>query len=125
MYQDYKHEKEDRRFYGLTIPYEAPQAMTPAPQAIQPPPMIQPLPPIEDVEDFAAEDFVTNAVRSPEVERLVGQDALEIWAAQTEAIRQGKSMPAIRRLSNAALRETLVAATCPNCQCQFEVEVKR
>jgi hypothetical protein len=119
MYQDWKHAQEDRRYYGVTAPYEDPKTPTPAPAA-QPLPMTQPLPPIEDVEDFAPEDFVTNAVRSPEAERLTGQDALETWAAQTETIRQGKTIPAIRRPSNRALREF----RCPNCQCEFTAEVE-
>jgi hypothetical protein len=121
MYQDWKHQKEDERYYGLTVPYEPPQAQTPAPQAIQPLATIYPLPPIEDVEDFAAEDFVTNAVRSPEVERLVGQDALEVWAAETEPMRQGKTIPTIHRHSNTVLRETqLEEVTCPNCRMTFK-----
>jgi hypothetical protein len=117
MLKDLMYQARVNKDYGLTIPYEAPRAPTPAPQ---PMPTIQPLPPIEDVEDFAPEDFVTNAVRSPEPERLTGQDALEEWAAQTEMIRQGKAIPAIRRPSNRALREL----RCPNCQCEFTAEVE-
>jgi hypothetical protein len=49
-----------------------------------------------------------------------GQESNEQWAAQTEAIRQGKSIPAIRRPSNRALREL----RCPNCQCEFTAEVE-
>ena len=78
------------------------------------------LSPIEDAEDFAPEDFVTNAVRSPEPQRLTGQDAMEAWAVETQAMREGKTIPAIRRPSNRALQEL----RCPNCQCEFTAEVE-
>lgn len=124
MYQDYKHRKEDERYYGATVPYQDPQSPTSLPQAIQPLSTIQALP-IEDVEDFAPEDFVTNAVHSPEAERLTGQDALEAWAAQTETIRQGKTIPTIHRHSNAALREKhLHDVRCPSCGLEFSAEVE-
>jgi hypothetical protein len=124
-YQDWKHRKEDERYYGVTIPYQDPLTPTPGPQASLTLPATQPLPPIEDVEDFAPEDFVTNAVRSPESERLTGQDALEAWAAQTEAIRQGKAIPTIHRHSNAALREKhLHDVRCPSCGLEFAAEVE-
>lgn len=125
MYQDWKHAKEDERYYGVTVPYQDPQPQTPLPRGIQAMPTTQPLTQIEDVEDFAPEDFVTNAVRSPESERLTGQDALEAWATQTEAIRQGKTPPTIHRHSNATLREKhLHDVRCPSCGLEFAAEVE-
>jgi hypothetical protein len=121
MYQDWKHRKVDERYYGLTVPYEAPQAPTPAPQAM---PTMQALP-IEDLETFAPVDFVTSAVRSPESERLTGQGALEARATQTEAIRQGRTTPTIHRNSNATPRETqLRDVRCPHCGLEFAAEAK-
>jgi hypothetical protein len=122
MYQDWKHAKEDQRYYGVTVPYDPPQAETPALQAL---PTIQPLPPIEDVEEFEAEDFVTNAVRSPEPQRLTGQDAMEAWAVETQPMREGKTIPAIHRHSNSARRQKhLHNVHCPNCGLEFSAEVE-
>jgi hypothetical protein len=43
MYGDWKHKKEDEKYYGVTAPYEP----TPIP-ASQTMPAIEPLPPVED-----------------------------------------------------------------------------
>src|SRR5271168_2780804 len=114
MYSDWKHEKEDRRYYGVTIPYEDPKAPTPLPQVA---PAIQlPAP----TEDFDSEEFMPNVAlpRVTECERLVGQDALEKWAAETQPAREG-NVPAIHRHANKVLREE-ADATCPNCGLIFK-----
>ncbi len=127
MLKDLIYQARVHKDYGLTIPYEAQQAPTSDPQAaptIQPMHTTQPLPPIED---FAPEDFMPNIAlpRSTDCETLTGQDALEAWAAQTAAIRQGKTIPAIHWNSNATSRETqLQDVRCPHCGLEFAAEVK-
>ena len=120
MLKDLMYQARVNKDYGLMVPYQEPQPPTPA---TQPMPTTQPLPPIDAVEDFDPEDFMPNVAlpRSTECERLTGQDALEAWAAQTETTRQGKTIPAIHRHSNAALREKHPRdVRCPNCGCEFQ-----
>jgi hypothetical protein len=109
MYQDWKHAKEDQRYYGVTVPYDPPQAETPALQAS---PTTQPLMPIEDLEDFAPEDFMPNVAlpRSTDCETLTAQNDL---------------VPAIHRHANKVLREKhLHDVRCPSCGLEFAAEVE-
>jgi hypothetical protein len=124
MLKDLMDRDRAAREYGL--PREL-ATLSATPQAIQPMPTIQPLPPIEDVQEFEAEDFMPKVAlpRSTECETLTGQDALEEWATQTAAIRQGKTIPTIHRHSNAALREKhLHDVRCPSCGLEFAAEVE-
>jgi hypothetical protein len=92
---DWKQEREDKKIWGNTIPY---------------------------TEDFLPEFEGPSEAPEPtpsEPSAFYGQDALELWAAQTKSIREGE-VPAIHRHSNSALRETALAdVRCPNCGCEF------
>lgn len=110
MYQDWKHAKEDQRYYGVTVPYDPPQAPTPTAQAQ---PTIQALP----IEDFLPEF----EVREPETTQTTGQPALEIWALESARIRDGRDVPVIHRHANKVLREKVEATCrCPNCGLIFQ-----
>jgi hypothetical protein len=114
MYQDWKHAKEDQRYYGVTVPYEDPKQPTPQPQAL---PTTQALP----IEDFLPEFEVREPeLAEPTVTQTTGQPALEIWALESQRIREGRDVPAIHRHANKVLRETQEEVTCPNCRMTFK-----
>lgn len=97
--------------------YSLPRELASLPPASQAMPTIQPLPPIEDVEDFAPEF----EVRETETTQTIGQPALEIWALESQRIREGRDVPAIHRHANKVLRETQSQdVTCPHCGLIFQ-----
>jgi hypothetical protein len=109
MYQD-----RVNRDYGITVPYEAPQAPTPVPQPL---PATEPLPPVEDfLPEFE--------VREPETTHTIrgGQPALEVWALETQQKREGLDVAVIHRHSNMALREQVREVRCPSCGLEFAVD---
>jgi hypothetical protein len=119
MLRDLMYQDRVNRDYGITVPYEAPQAPTPVPQPLA---ATEQLPPVED---FLPE-FEVHAPETGEATQTahIGQPALEIWALESQRIREGKDVPAIHRHSNAALREQVREVRCPSCGLEFAVDSK-